>query len=303
MRSEIALAADGLTKRFGDRRAVTDLSFTVRTGAITGFLGPNGAGKSTTLRLFMGLDRPTAGSALVGGRPLAQWPDPGHQVGAVLSSRCAHPGRTALDSVRWVGRLVGASEAQCRHWLERVGLCAHADRRTGEFSLGMHQRLALAQALLADPLVLVLDEPMNGLDPEGITWLRELLRQQRADGRAVFLSSHLLRELDDLVDDLVVISQGRLLSAGPADEFRDRFQRQVVLVRSPDLDRLLPVLERAGGLLRDRMARDRVRIEGLAAREIAVCARDIDALIEEISTDRGLEAAFDSATRAPKEEV
>jgi ABC-2 type transport system ATP-binding protein len=293
------LEARGLTKRHRRRTVVDDMSFTVRRGTITGFLGSNGAGKSTTIRLFMGLDRPSAGQALIDGRPLADWPQPGRKVGAALSNRCAHPGRTALDSLRWVALLLDLPEEACAAALDRVGLAAAAHRRTGEFSLGMRQRLALATALMGEPEVLVLDEPMNGLDPQGMTWLRGLLEDVRAEGRTVFLASHLLRELEDLVDDLVVVSDGRVVESGSMVGFLDKFREETVMVRCDDVHALVTAVRGAGGQLRGTVRGDRVTVVGLSAREIGRLARDLGLSIEEMATERSLETAFEAATAQP----
>jgi ABC-2 type transport system ATP-binding protein len=291
-----ALEARGLTKRYGRRTAVDGLDFAVRPGTITGFLGPNGAGKSTTMRLFLGLDRPSAGQALIGGRPLDDWPEPGRQIGAALSNRCAHPGRTALDSLRWIALLLGLPDQACTDALERVGLGADAGRRTGEFSVGMRQRLALAQALIADPAVLLLDEPMNGLDPQGISWLRGLMSDVRAEGRTVLISSHLLREIEDLVDDLVLISAGRIVSSGSMAAFLDEFRQESVRVRCDDVHDLATAVRSAGGQLRGAVQGDQITVVGLSAREIGLIARDRGVSIVELSTERRLEVAFEAAT-------
>lgn len=291
-----ALEARALTKRFGIRTVVDGLNFVVRPGTITGFLGANGAGKSTTMRLFMGLDRPTAGVALIGGRRIEQWPVPARIIGAALSNRCAHPGRTALDSLRWIALLLGLPERRCHEELERVGLSDAAHRRTGEFSFGMRQRLALAQAMLGDPEILLLDEPMNGLDPQGIDWLRDLLTDLRERGRTVLMASHLLREIEDLVDDLVVIDQGRIVSTGSVREFLDRFERETVTVRCEDIHTLVGAVLAAGGQLLGAVRGDRVSVVGLAAREIGRLARDHGLSIEEMSSERRLETAYQAAT-------
>lgn len=201
-----------LSKQFGAVRAVEDLTFEVRPGAVTGFLGPNGAGKTTTMRMLLGLVRPTAGTATIGGRAYQDLAAPLRTVGAALDASF-HPGRTALDHLRVYAPAAGASDARCRMLLEVVGLADVAGRRAGGFSLGMRQRLALATTLLGDPRVLVLDEPANGLDPEGIVWLRGFLRHLASEGRTVLVSSHVLSEVQQSVDDVVVISQGRLAHA------------------------------------------------------------------------------------------
>ena len=209
------IAVRGLTKRFGAVTAVRDLTFDVPAGAVTGFLGPNGAGKSTTLRMVLGLVRPTSGEALVGGRRFADLPQPRRTVGAVLEATGFHPGRRGRDHLRVVARSAGLPARRVEEVLERVGLTDAAHRRVRGYSLGMRQRLGLAAALLGDPQVLVLDEPGNGLDPAGTAWLRALLRGLAAEGRTVVYSSHILSEVAQTVDHLVVVNAGRLGYAGP----------------------------------------------------------------------------------------
>jgi ABC-2 type transport system ATP-binding protein len=208
----------GLTKRFGTVTAVDDLSFTVRPGRVTGFLGPNGAGKTTTLRTLLGLVTPTAGRATVGGRRYVDLADPQRSVGALLEASSFHSGRTARNSLRVAAGPAGIPDTRIDELLALVDLTPAADRRVGEFSLGMRQRLGLAQALLGDPGVLVLDEPANGLDPEGIVWLRGLLRALAAEGRTVLVSSHVLSEVQQTVDDVVIIARGRLVRSGSLAE-------------------------------------------------------------------------------------
>lgn len=211
MPDSAAITVDRLTKRFGDHVAVDDLSFTVRPGAVTGFLGPNGAGKSTTLRMLLGLCRPTSGTALIGDRAYADIDQPTRLVGAALGATDLHPGRTGLDHLRCLAPQAGVDTARCHELLELVDLTEAARRRVGGYSLGMRQRLSLATALLGDPSVVVFDEPANGLDPQGIVWLRDLLRSLARQGRTVLVSSHVLGEVQHTVDDVVVIGRGRLL--------------------------------------------------------------------------------------------
>ena len=208
----------GLTKRFGTVTAVDDLSFTVQPGRVTGFLGPNGAGKTTTLRSLLGLVTPTSGTATVGGRRYADLPDPQRAVGALLEASSFHSGRTARNSLRVTAGPAGIPETRIDELLALVDLTEAADRRVGEFSLGMRQRLGLAQAMLGDPGVLVLDEPANGLDPEGIAWLRTFLRSLAAQGRTVLISSHVLSEVQQTVDDVVIVARGRLVRSGSLAE-------------------------------------------------------------------------------------
>ena len=224
---------DHLSKDFGTVRAVDDLSFTVQPGRVTGFLGPNGAGKTTTLRMLLGLVRPTSGAATIGGRRYADLPRPTRTVGAALEAASFHPGRTARDHLRVYAPQAGMPDARCDEVLELVGLTEAADRRAGEFSLGMRQRLGLATTLLGDPSVLMLDEPANGLDPEGIAWLRTLLRHLAAQGRTVLISSHVLSEVQQTVDDVVIIARGQLVHASSLTDLA-RLAGRTVRVASPD---------------------------------------------------------------------
>jgi ABC-2 type transport system ATP-binding protein len=213
-----AITVQGLTKRFGDVLAVDRLSFQVDEGTVTGFLGPNGAGKTTTLRMLLGLVAPTSGTATVGGRRYRDLPDPARRVGAVLEAGGFHPGRSARDHLRIQATAAGLSRARVDQVLEQTGLAGAARRRVGGFSLGMRQRLGLAAALLGDPEVLILDEPANGLDPEGVHWLRGLVRGLAAEGRTVLVSSHLLAEIARTADQVVIIDKGRLVTQAPMAE-------------------------------------------------------------------------------------
>ncbi|MET7337424.1 ATP-binding cassette domain-containing protein [Nonomuraea sp. NPDC005650] len=292
------LRAEGLTKRYGPVLAVSNASFAVRSGAITGFLGPNGAGKSTTMRLFLGLDRATSGSALIDGKRIDEWPVPARKIGAVLDTQCAHPSRRAIDSVRWAARLAGVAENQAELLLERVGLAAVAGQRAGRFSLGMRQRLALAIALVGNPEVIMLDEPMNGLDPEGITWIKGLLRQFKDQGRTVFVSSHLLAEMEDLVDDLVVIAQSKIVGAGAAQAFIQRFQTQTVSVQCDNPRVLSAAITNAGGRLVSLADAQRLQVTGLEAGLVGQLAKDSGVAIFELREERSLLKAFTQATAA-----
>jgi ABC-2 type transport system ATP-binding protein len=216
------IAIDALTKRYRAVTAVHDLTFRVTPGRVTGFLGPNGAGKSTTMRILLGLARPSSGRATIDGRPYAQLRDPVRHVGALLDASVFHPGRSGRTALRIAARPARIPDARVDELLDIVGLGNAANRRVGGYSLGMRQRLGLATALLGDPETLVLDEPATGLDPEGVAWLRGLLRRLAADGRTVFVSSHLLAELAQTVDDVVVINRGRLIAHGPMVELLDR---------------------------------------------------------------------------------
>ena len=239
------LEVRGLTKRFGDVVAVDGLDFTVRPGTVTGFLGPNGAGKTTTLRMLVGLVAPSAGQALVEGVRYSELADPVRTVGAVLEAAGFHPARTARHHLRTVARAAGIAGARVAEVLDMVGLADAADRRVGGFSLGMRQRLQLAEALLGDPRILVLDEPSNGLDPQGIAWMRGFLRWFASQGRAVLVSSHLLAEASQTVDEVVVLAHGRLVGQGPLDRLLAGV-RGSVRVRTPDAAALLGALGAAG---------------------------------------------------------
>ena len=241
-RAPVTVEVDGLTKRFGPLTAVDDLSFTVRPGLVTGFLGPNGAGKTTTMRIMLGLDVPTSGRALVGGHPYRGIIRPLHQVGSLLDAGALHPGRSAYAHVLSVAQSNGIGRGRVAEVLRLTGLESVADRRVKGFSLGMKQRLGIALALLGDPPVLIFDEPVNGLDPEGVHWIRQLFKSLAAEGRTVFVSSHLMSEMALAADHLIVIGRGRLLADLPTAEFIAANARGDVLVRSPrpgDLARLL----------------------------------------------------------------
>lgn len=240
-----AIEVSHLTKTFGQVRAVDDLSFTVRPGRVTGFLGPNGAGKTTTLRMLLGLVQPTAGTATIGGRRYTALDRPMRTVGAALEAADFHPGRTALDHLRVYAPQAGVPDRRAHEVLDLVGLTAAAKRRVGGFSLGMRQRLALATTLLGDPPVLLLDEPANGLDPEGIRWLRDLLRALAAQGRTVLVSSHVLSEVQQTVDDVVIIAGGRLVHASTLAELSGLAEPRV-RVASPDAAALDALVAGAG---------------------------------------------------------
>jgi ABC-2 type transport system ATP-binding protein len=289
------VAVHGLTKHFGAVRAVDDLSFEVRPGAVTGFLGPNGAGKTTTLRILLGLTRPTAGTALVGERPYAEHTRPGTIVGAALEASSFHPGRTGLAHLEVYAPLVGVPRARCRGVLEAVGMGHAAKQRVGKYSLGMRQRLALATALLADPPAVVLDEPTNGLDPEGIVWMRGLLRRFAAEGRTVLISSHLLREVEASVDDVVVISHGRLRHASSLADMR-AMARPVTYVESPRPDALAALAADRGWTTQPSGAG--LAVEGVAAAEVGGAAHGAGIELHQlVSRDADLESVFLELTR------
>jgi ABC-2 type transport system ATP-binding protein len=239
------IEVDHLTKRFRSTLAVDDLSFKVREGAITGFLGPNGAGKTTTLRVVLGLVRPSSGSARVLGHSYRALDAPTRKVGAVLEASSFHPGRSGRNHLRVVAAASGLPGSRVDEVLEIVGLSGDAGRRVGGYSLGMRQRLSLAAALLGDPQVFVLDEPANGLDPQGIRWLRELLRSLAGEGRTILISSHVLAEIEQIADEVVIIHRGKFVEHATTAELAARAAGGI-RVRSPQVDRLRTVLEQAG---------------------------------------------------------
>ena len=242
-RADGTIVLEGLTKRFGSVTAVEDFSCTVHPGKVTGFLGPNGAGKTTTLRMLLGLVQPNAGRATIGGREYSELDQPLRVVGAGLDGSSFHPGRSGRDHLRWVAVTHGIDDARADAVLALTGLTEAADRRVGGYSLGMRQRLALSGALLGDPQVLILDEPANGLDPEGMAWLRQFLRHLASQGRTVLLSSHVLSEVQQTVDDVIVIARGRLILGGPLSSLGGE---PGVEVAAPDLDALRAALVAAG---------------------------------------------------------
>ena len=245
------IQARELTKRYGDKVAVDHLSFDVEPGVVTGFLGPNGAGKSTTMRLITGLDRPDAGMATIGGRAYAQLVRPLSVVGALLEARSLHPGRSARDHLLYLAQTQDIPARRVNEVLDLVGLAEVARKRAGGFSLGMTQRLGLAAAMLGDPPVLLLDEPGNGLDPEGIRWIRNFMRELAANGRTVFVSSHLMSEMAVTADRLVVIGRGQLIADCSTQEFIERSSERSVLVRTPGQERLRELIAAEGGTVRD----------------------------------------------------
>src|SRR4051794_23423871 len=236
------IVVDHLTKQYKKLRAVDDLSFTVRSGRVTGFLGPNGAGKTTTLRMLLGLVTPTAGHATIGGRRYTELHDPIRHVGAVLEASSAHRGRTGRNHLRMICRAAGLPDSRADETLELVGLTPAAKRKFKGYSLGMRQRLGIAAAMVGDPRVLILDEPANGLDPEGIRWMRDLLKALAAEGRTVLVSSHLLGEMQLLADDVVIVAAGKLIRQGPVDEVLGSMGA-AVRVRTPQTDALTAALD------------------------------------------------------------
>ncbi len=285
------IEVQGLTKRFGDVLAVDDLDFTVGQGTVTGFLGPNGAGKTTTLRMLLGLVRPTAGRALVNGVAYAALDRPAAVVGAVLESSGFHPARSARNHLRTVAAAAGIPAPRCDEVLELVGLAADADRRVGGYSMGMRQRLELARALLGDPEVLVLDEPANGLDPQGIAWLRGFLRWFADQGRVVLISSHLLAEAAQTVDEVIVLARGRIAGQGPLRELLQG-ATATVRVRTPDAEQLAAALGTAG-IAAQRVAPDQVEAHGTTAEAVGRVVRDARVLVlEMVTSGESLEQVF-----------
>lgn len=285
----------GLTKRYGGRTAVDGLTFSVEPGRVTGFLGPNGAGKSTTMRMVLGLDRPDAGSVRVNGRPYVAAPLPMREVGALLDARAVHGSRTARDHLLWLAHSNAIPAGRVEEVLRLVGLESVARQRSGTFSLGMSQRLGIAAALLGDPKALLFDEPVNGLDPEGIKWIRELMRGLADDGRTVLVSSHLMSEMALTADHLVVIGRGRLI----ADVGMREFVRHSsgVLVRADDQETLARRLREAGGQV-EPGADGALVVTGLDAGQIGRAALEAEVALSELTPQRlSLEEAYMNLTR------
>ncbi|MGW4898367.1 ATP-binding cassette domain-containing protein [Kitasatospora sp. NPDC004240] len=281
-----------LTKRYRDTLAIDGLTFTVRPGRVTGFLGPNGAGKSTTLRMMLGLDRPDEGHVRYDGTAYHRLREPLRHVGALLDAGAVQSSRTAYHHLLWLARSNRIGRARVREVLAVVGLESVASRRAGGFSLGMGQRLGIAAALLGDPRVLLLDEPVNGLDPEGVRWIRALLRGLAAEGRTVLVSSHLMGEMAVTADHLVVIGRGRLLADSSTDDFIADHCRPQVLVRTSEPDRLLGVLNRAG-LTAHQEERDAVVVDGAGTEQVGRIAAGAGIVLGELATrTASLEDAF-----------
>jgi ABC-2 type transport system ATP-binding protein len=285
------ITIQGLTKRFGPVTAVDNLSFEVDQGTVVGFLGPNGAGKTTTLRTLLGLVTPTAGSARIDGRPYRELTDPAHHVGAVLEASSSHPGRSARNHLRVIATAAGLPLARADQVLDQVGLAQAAHRRVGGFSLGMRQRLGLATALLGDPKVLILDEPANGLDPEGVHWLRSLLRQLADQGRTVLVSSHVLAEVAQTVDQVVIIARGRLVTQSTLAALTARTDQQV-RVRTPQADTLRSLLA-AQGIQANPDGADQLLATGTTTEAVGQAAAAAGVVIYEMGAERSnLEDVF-----------
>ncbi|MGW0436655.1 ABC transporter ATP-binding protein [Micromonospora sp. NPDC003197] len=286
--NRMAIEVSHLTKRYGSVTAVHDLSFTVEPGVVTGFLGPNGAGKTTTMRMLTGLVSPTSGTATIGGQPYARLRRPSSTVGAVFDANAFHPGHTARDHLRVYAAMGGHPDGRVTELLDLLGLTEAAERRTRGFSTGMRQRLNLATALLGDPRVLLLDEPSNGLDPEGMSWLRSFLRRLADEGRTVLISSHVLSEVQQLVDDVIVIRRGELVAAGPWSRLAGP---PAVLVTSPDADLLAAALAAGPGTAPTTAPRiesagpDQLRVYGLDTATVADLAAAQRLRIHQLTTE------------------
>jgi ABC-2 type transport system ATP-binding protein len=286
------IEADGLSKRFGATLAVDRLSFTIRPGMVTGFLGPNGAGKTTAMRLILGLDRPSAGAVTINGRPYAQLASPMREVGALLEARAVHGGRSARNHLRCLAQTNGIPERRADEVLGLVGLSGVARKRSRGFSLGMSQRLGIAAALLGDPGIVMFDEPVNGLDPEGILWIRTLMRSLAAEGRTVFVSSHLMSEMENTADHLIVIGRGRLIADCSMAEFIARGTGQAVLARTPEPDALARAVTAAGGTATQVSGGD-LEVRGLAEARIGELALAAGIPLHHLAPARAsLEEAF-----------
>ena len=285
-----------LTKVYGSVRAVDDLTFTVEPGVVTGFLGPNGAGKSTTMRMILGLDAPTSGSALIDGAPYRSLPNPLSKVGALLDAKAVHPNRSARNALLWQEQASGIEASRVDAVLDLVGLTSVAGKKVGGFSLGMGQRLGIAAAMLGDPEYLILDEPVNGLDPEGIRWVRELLRRFAAEGRTVLVSSHLLAEMAQTADRLVVIGQGRLVASGSVHDFIKENSALTTVVRTPHLAEFSAALTAEGITFvpsTDAEGRPALEVPSQSSEDIGALAFSTGVMLSELTERRAsLEDAY-----------
>ena len=290
------IEARNLTKHYGERVAVDDLSFSVRPGLVTGFLGPNGSGKSTTMRMILGLDAPTSGTVTVNGRHYADHPAPLREVGALLEARAIHTGRTAANHLRAMAATTGISRRRVDEVIDLAGLRDVADKRAGTFSLGMGQRLGIASALLGNPHTVILDEPVNGLDPEGVRWIRNLLRGLADEGRTVLLSSHLMSEMALTADHLIVVGRGKLIRDMPVDAFIESASSTAVKVRTPDDERLRDALLEEGVRVSSARAGE-LEVTGLTSDEIGYRAAAGGLTLLELSpVQASLEEAFMALT-------
>jgi ABC-2 type transport system ATP-binding protein len=290
------IEVEDLTKRYGDRTAVDGVSFQVHPGTVTGFLGPNGAGKSTTMRMIAGLDRPTAGRVRVNGRDYRSTPAPMAELGVLLEAKAMHPGRSARDHLLALAQTAGLGKARVDEVIEQVGLTGVKRRRVGGFSLGMGQRLGIAAALLGKPRTIMLDEPVNGLDPEGVRWVRTLLRSLAGEGCTVFVSSHLLGEMADTADRLVVIGRGRVIADSTVDDFVAGMVSDAVVVRTPEAARLRTLLS-GPEITVTADSQDTLHVRGMSTDQIGRTAWQANIPVLELSVARGsLEEAFMQAT-------
>ena len=291
------IEAQQLTKRYGDKTAVDGISFTIAPGTVTGFLGPNGAGKSTTMRMIMGLDAPPSGSVTVTGKPYGTHRSPLGEVGALLDAKAVHPGRSARSHLRTMAATHSITASRVDEVIEMTGLSKVAGKRVGGFSLGMGQRLGIAAALLADPRTLILDEPVNGLDPEGVQWVRRLVRGLAAEGRTVFLSSHLMSEMAQTADQLLVIGRGRIITAGPVQQVIDSVSGGGVRVRSPRAAELAALLTRDGATVTTPEP-GVLEVAGATAEHVGELAFTHGLLLHELSPrSASLEEAYMSLTQ------
>jgi ABC-2 type transport system ATP-binding protein len=291
------IEAKELTKDYGEKRAVNEISFSVRPGIVTGFLGPNGSGKSTTMRLILGLDAPTSGDVHVNGKHYREHPAPLHEVGALLEARSVHTGRSAYNHLLALAQTHGIPRGRVDEMVDLVGLHEVARKRAGQFSLGMGQRLGIAAALLGDPATVMLDEPVNGLDPEGVHWIRNLLKQLASEGRTVFVSSHLMSEMAVTADHLIVIGRGRLIADMSIDEFVRKASGERVLVRTPEATRLRELV--LGPQVSVASSEPTVlEVEGLTAQQVGEIAAANQIVLHELTpVQASLEEAFMELTR------
>jgi ABC-2 type transport system ATP-binding protein len=295
------LETQALTKRYGHTVAVDNLSITVRPGRVTGFVGPNGAGKTTTMQLLLGLAAAGSGEALIGGRRYATIERPLTVVGALLDAGAVHPSRSARNHLRWLAQSNRIPKGRVGHVIDLVGLSSVAERRAGTFSLGMRQRLGVAAALLGDPPILILDEPTIGLDPEGIQWIREALREFAAEGRTVFVSSHLMSELEGTADQLIVIGKGRLLADVAVDELIAAASGDRVSIKTPDATAAMTVLANGGATVISN-GRDRIAVQGMPAVRVSELLVSHQVRLEELVSSRvTLEEAYFQLTRGAGE--
>lgn len=298
----MAIEVQGLSKKYGDTFAVNNVSFRVEPGQITGFLGPNGAGKSTTMRAIVGLDRPTSGRALINGKRYAEHPAPLHRVGALLDAKAAHPARTAANYLVSIAATHHIPRSRVDEVLDATGLTTVADKKVGGFSLGMGQRLGIAAALLGNPETLILDEPVNGLDPEGVTWVRNLLGRLASEGRTVFLSSHLLTELALIADHVIIIGRGQIIADSPFSELTAGPESRV-RVRTPKAHEFSRLIA-AQDVTITSAERDILEITGVPVETLAKVAHDANILLYELTPIRdSLEDAYNKITREAVEYV